>query len=121
MKSASKVNETRLVSYNLCDSSPFLLHFSLVNDTKFDPPDHWEILPSNIELGEALGEGAFGKVYIATVKGVSLSYSATLSPTPTGTPKSQQKDATNNLSMKAAVKMLCKWDSFWKMTTENYS
>ena len=73
-----------------------------------DLPDHWEVLPSDIEIGEILGEGACGKVYVATVKGICFSSNVPMSSMPSfgvGIPKPSQ-NITKDMTVKAAVKML---------------
>lgn len=75
-----------------------------------DPPDHWELLLENIIFGEALGEGAFGKVYTATVSGVVIKSpsvsSESLDKYVKMGPNRNSNYMANNITMKAAVKVL---------------
>ena len=75
-----------------------------------DPPDHWELLLDNIVFGEAIGEGAFGKVYCATVSGAMLR-----GPTPSCEsldtyvrmePNTPAVLTATGVKMKAAVKIM---------------
>ena len=78
-------------------SMEHVLHFSQQHS---DPPDKWEVLPTNIETGKLLGEGAFGKVYIASVKGT------TMISMPKFDTSEKQNDISIDLTMTAAVKRL---------------
>ncbi len=69
------------------------------------PVDDWEIPIGNIVFGEAVGEGAFGKVYTATVKGVTLNYSKTDSRSELNE-ISLNSELPSGVTMKAAVKIL---------------
>ena len=74
------------------------------------PPDFWELPLDNIVFGEAIGEGAFGKVYCATVSGVVMQ-SPTASCESLDTyvkmgPNRQTNLSESGVTMKAAVKLL---------------
>jgi len=75
-----------------------------------DPPDHWELLLGNIVFGEALGEGAFGKVYCATVSGITLQNtfgsSESLDSYVKMGPNRAATPTGSFITMKAAVKLL---------------
>ena len=49
-----------------------LIHFSFYEYHDFKELDKWELLHSSIDVGEKIGEGAFGAVYIANVKVTSI-------------------------------------------------
>eukprot|EP00794_Sanderia_malayensis_P020181 gene20181-22156_t len=69
--------------------------------------DDWEIPISNIVFGEAIGQGAFGKVYAATVRGVTLDYSSHKDHrSGSSNVTFSNKNTQTGVTMKAAVKLL---------------
>ena len=90
-----------------------------------DPPDHWELQLDNIIFGEALGEGAFGKVYCATVSGITLQNtfgsSESLESYVKMGPNRAATPTGSFITMKAAVKLLQGMYSFPVPAALSYS
>ena len=63
------------VSYLLrCKRQNFNILFNSQSQENIDVVDEWEIPIENIAFGELLGEGAFGRVYRATLSEVSITH-----------------------------------------------
>ena len=73
------------------------------------PGDSWELCLEDIVFGEALGEGAFGKVYVANVSGIRMQFPSISCETLNSYVKmggSSNNIRNSSITMKAAVKVL---------------
>eukprot|EP00795_Rhopilema_esculentum_P002628 gene2628-823_t len=74
-----------------------------------NPGDSWELCLEDIVFGEALGEGAFGKVYVATVSGIRMQFPSISCETLNSYVKmggSSNNIRNSSITVKAAVKVL---------------